>query len=96
MQIEEQLISRLENLAKLELSADERSQIMKDLNNILAMVGKLQELDTENVDPLVYVSEVENAWRTDEIRNQVSTADALSNAPHADDAFFKVPKVIDL
>lgn len=95
MQIDEQLISRLEHLARLELSTEERALIQKDLNNILEMVEKLNELDTKNVDPLVYINEEGNVWREDQVQHQLSRERALKNAPDADGVFFKVPKVID-
>lgn len=96
MTIDNALILKLEHLARLELSADERADIITDLNDILAMVEKLQELDTAGVEPLVYVNEVANVWREDDIKGQIPTAEALRNAPDHDDTYFKVPKVIDL
>ena len=96
MQIDKQLISRLEHLARLELSSEEKAQIQSDLNNILQMVEKLQELDTDQVNPLVYLNEDINVWREDEIKNQVSKEEALKNAPDQDGNYFKVAKVIDL
>jgi len=86
----------LEHLARLELSPEERERIQNDLNEILKMVEKLNELDTENVEPLVYVSEAENIQREDEIKHQVERNDALKNAPDQDGTYFKVPKVIKL
>lgn len=96
MKIDEKLISRLEHLARLELSEDEKAILMKDLNSILTMVEKMEALDTTGVAPLVYVNEEANALRTDEIKNQVSREDALRNAPKSDGTYFRVPKVIDL
>ena len=96
MTIDNELISRLEHLARLELSVEERQRIQKDLNEILDMVAKLEELDTENVEPLVYLSEEANVLRKDEIKNQVTREDALSNAPDKDEQYFRLPKVIDL
>lgn len=96
MKIDEQLISRLEHLARLELSASEKASLMKDLNDILAMVEKMDELDTTGVEPLVYVNEAANELRADEIKNQVSRDKALRNAPKSDGVYFRVPKVIDL
>jgi len=96
MQIDEKLISRLEHLARLELSVDERAHLQADLNKILEMVEKLNELDTTNVDPLVYINEEGNVWREDEISHQINREKALKNAPDQDGVFFKVPKVIDL
>ena len=94
MQIDENLISRLEHLARLKLSEAERTQIQKDLNDILTMVEKLNELDTQKVEPLIYVNEEGNVWREDQIDHQLSRKKALSNAPDQDGTFFRVPKVI--
>lgn len=96
MQVDEKLISRLEHLARLELSGEERGHIQQDLNKILDMVEKLNELDTTNVQPLVYINEEGNVWREDEVKNQLDREKALKNAPDQDGTFFKVPKVIDL
>ena len=94
MTIDNQLISRLEHLARLELSEEERQGIMKDLNNILQMVEKMNEVNTDDVEPLVYINELVNVWRADKVEGQVSQEDALKNAPDKNDEFFKVPKMI--
>jgi aspartyl-tRNA(Asn)/glutamyl-tRNA(Gln) amidotransferase subunit C len=94
MQIDRDLILKLENLAKLELSEEERQRLGHDLTNILAMVEKLESLDTSNVEPLVYISDMENQLRNDEIKGQVSNEAALSNAPDANKPYFQVPKVL--
>ncbi len=96
MTVDEQLISRLENLARLELSDEERQHLRQDLNRILAMIEKLQELDTTGVAPLVYVNEESTGWREDAISHQLDTSQALRNAPDTDGVYFRVPKVIDL
>ncbi len=96
MKIDDQLISRLENLARLQLSATEKEGLKTDLTNILGMVEKLQKLDVEDVEPLVYLNEAVNRQREDVINNQVDREAALRNAPDQDGTFFRVPKVIDL
>ena len=94
MTVDKQLISRLEHLARLELSEEERTGILKDLNNILQMVEKMNEVNTDNVEPLVYMNDAVNVWREDEVQGQVSREEALKNAPEKNDEFFKVPKMI--
>lgn len=94
MTVDRNLILKLENLAKLELSEAERNKLTSDLNNILSMVEKLQELDTTGVEPLVYINEEVNRLREDVISNQVSQDAALSNAPDQNGTYFKVPKVL--
>ncbi len=96
MQVDKKLISKLEKLARLKLSAAESTKIQGDLNNILQMVSKLEELDLDNVEPLIYITEEVNVLREDEIKNQVDRTAALSNAPDKNAEHFKVPKVIDL
>jgi len=76
------------------LSNSEKEEIQKDLNNILQMVEKMNELNTDDVEPLVYINEQQNVWREDKIANQVDRKDALRNAPDKNEQFFKVPKVI--
>lgn len=96
MQIDDQLISRLELLARLELSDAEKVRLKADLNNILGMVEKLNDLDVDGVEPLVYLNDAINRMREDQVANQVSREEALQNAPDQDGTFFRVPKVIDL
>ncbi|MEM1122639.1 MAG: Asp-tRNA(Asn)/Glu-tRNA(Gln) amidotransferase subunit GatC [Bacteroidota bacterium] len=95
MQVDKTLILKLEKLARLKLSAEERTKIQGDLTNILQMVSKLEELDLDNVEPLVYINEEVNVLRNDEIKHQVDREAALSNAPDRNEEHFKVPKVID-
>lgn len=94
MQVDEQLVLRLEKLARLQLSEEEREVIQEDLNKILVMVDKLKEIDTDNIEPLVYMNEEINVLREDIVRNQTPRKDALRNAPAEDGTYFKVPKVI--
>lgn len=96
MQIDNQLILNLENLARLELAPAEREVLRGDLNNILSMIEKLNELHTNQVAPLVYINDEVNRLRADEVRHQISQTAALKNAPLQDGTFFKVPKVLDL
>ncbi len=94
MEVNKDLILKLEKLSRLELSETERVAIQKDLGNMLVMVDKLNELDTDGVEPLIYISEEENTLRDDEIKYQVNRVEALKNAPNTDGEFFRVPKVI--
>ena len=94
MNIDTQLILRLEELARLELTEEERAQLSVDLSKILNMVEKLNELDTQGVDPLIYINEAVNVLRTDKIKHQISKEAAFKNAPDSDGTYFRVPKVI--
>ena len=96
MTVDEKLISRLEKLAKLDLTAEEKEKLRKELDDILKMVDKLDELDTSGIDPLIYVLEEGNAWREDKLRGQLKRENTFKNAPDSDGQYFKVPKVIDI
>ena len=94
MPIDDKTFDRIAELARLEFTEEEKASIGKDLDKILAFVGKLNEVDTEGVEPLIYMNEGEDELRRDEVRYTVSQEDALRNAPHRDSDYFKVPKVI--
>jgi len=96
MKIDDTLISKLERLSRLELSSDEREVIKNDLNEILQMVETLQELDTDDIDPLIYVNQDRREVRQDIPANELHVDDAIKNAPlKHEDGFFMVPKVLD-
>lgn len=95
MQVNKELISRLEKLARLQLTESERAKFAKDLTGILEMVDKLRELDTRGVEPLSYPTESGLAWREDQVGGQLTQAEALKNAPQQDGQFFRAPKMID-
>ncbi len=95
MKIDKTLILRLEKLAQLDLEQEEKLTLERDLNKILDMVDKMNELDTSEVEPLRHISQEVNQLRPDEITNQVDTKAALSNAPDHNGVHFKVPKVIN-
>lgn len=92
-------VSRVAELANLELTAEETPRMQKDLNAILDYVDQLNELDTTGVEPLAQVSElgegVGNTLRADEVRPSVDRAAIMNNAPESNGEFFKVPKVIE-
>ena len=94
MKIDESLILKLEQLARLQLSASERAHIREDLNSILEMVERLEALDTTGVEPLTYINEDVNVLREDAVKGQIDRPEALKNAPDQDGAYFRVPKVI--
>jgi aspartyl-tRNA(Asn)/glutamyl-tRNA(Gln) amidotransferase subunit C len=95
MQIDDETIDKLAHLARLEFSSDSKEEIKKDLNRILSFVEKLNELDTDNVEPLVYMTKEHNVLREDEDVISVSKQDALKNAPQKDSDYFRVPKVME-
>ena len=95
MKIDDAMLVKISRLAKLEYGEEEKEKIRKDLEQILQFVGKLNEIDTENVDPLIYLSENMDVLRQDKAKRTISNEEALMNAPEKDGPFFKVPRVIN-
>ncbi len=93
--IDRELILKLESLSQLELSENERESMQVDLENMIKMVNKLQEIDTTGLDPLVHLATDESLLREDLVKDQLSRNDALSNANVHDEKYFLVPKVIE-
>lgn len=82
-------------LARIELAEEEKSLLISQLNSILGHIEKLNELDTEGVEPTFHVLDVRNVFREDEVRPSLPAEEILKNAPARDGDFFKVPKIIE-
>jgi len=94
MKVDDALIDNLAHLARLEFNADAKAGLRNDLQSMIVFVEKLNEVNTEGVKPLQHMSNAVNVFRADEVKGSATRAEALQNAPVADEAFFKVPKVI--
>jgi aspartyl-tRNA(Asn)/glutamyl-tRNA(Gln) amidotransferase subunit C len=97
-------VERVAELAHLELTPEETGHMLTDLNAILDYVAELNELNTNGVAPLAQVGELANGLReaasvsrerADRLEPSLDRAVVLSQAPESDQAFFKVPKVIE-
>ena len=94
MNVNDALIDKLANLARLEFNPQEKEDIKKDLQQMIGFIDKLNELDTTGVEPLLHMSDNINILREDEVTGMISREDAFKNAPAHNEQFFKVPKVI--
>ncbi len=81
-------------LAKLELSEDEREDARHDMEKMLDYIDKLNELDTEGVEPMSHIFPINNVFREDEVTNGDGHVETLANAPARKDDTFVVPKTI--
>lgn len=95
MKITDETIDKLSNLCKLEFADDSRDEMKLDLERILGFCEQLNQLDTSDVEPLIYMSEEVNNLREDVVKDMISRDDALKNAPSKDTDYFKVPKFIE-
>jgi aspartyl-tRNA(Asn)/glutamyl-tRNA(Gln) amidotransferase subunit C len=91
MAIEREQILHVAHLARLELRDDEVERLGGQLNDILAAVSKVSELDLDDVPPTSHPLDLANVWAEDEPRPSLPTDEALANAPARDGDYFRVP-----
>ncbi|MFQ6113435.1 MAG: Asp-tRNA(Asn)/Glu-tRNA(Gln) amidotransferase subunit GatC [bacterium] len=94
MSITIQDVEKIAALAKLEFSSEEKQKLAKQLDQIVAYVEKLNELDTESVPPTSHVIDLKNVLREDKVEEWLTQEEALRNAPAKKHGYFSVPKVI--
>lgn len=83
------------HLARLRLTAAEKEKFGAQLNNILTYVEKLNEPDTNGVEPTSHVLALSDVMREDKARASLSKNEALMNAPDRNENFYRVPKIIE-
>ena len=93
--IDESQVRKVAKLSRLELTDAEVGEFTGQLRAILGYVEKMNELDTENVEPLAHCLPISNVFRPDCVKESLGTEKALANAPQRDGDFFKVPKILD-
>jgi len=95
MKIDDALIDRLSNLARLEFNGNEKNEIRQDMERMLQFIDKLNEIDTTGVPPLIHVHDGVHPMREDRVQQDLTTKEALQNAPDHDTDYFRVPRVVD-
>jgi aspartyl-tRNA(Asn)/glutamyl-tRNA(Gln) amidotransferase subunit C len=91
MAITREDVLHVAGLARLELTEEEIERLGEQLNAILDAVGKVAELDLEDVPPTSHPLDLANVWAADDPRPSLSVEEALANAPDREDGFFRVP-----
>jgi len=92
--IDAELVRHIGKLSRIELTDEEVSAFVRQLGDVLEAFGKLQELDTQNVEPMAHAVELQNVFADDVPHTSLTPAEALANAPDRVENFFRVPKVI--
>ena len=95
MKISKDDVVKVAELARLEVTESETETFTDQLGNILEYIEKLNELDTDNVEPTSHVLEISTPLREDKVVNWLTIEEVLQNAPESEDDFFVVPQVID-
>lgn len=88
-------VDEIAHLARLEFNEASKPEIVNDMNRMLSFIDKLNELDTDNVAPLIYMTDEKNVLRQDVPETTLTQKEALKNAPKKDSDYFKAPKVIE-
>jgi aspartyl-tRNA(Asn)/glutamyl-tRNA(Gln) amidotransferase subunit C len=91
MAITREDVLHVAGLARLELTEEEIARLGQQLNAILEAVGKVAELDLEDVPPTSHPLDLANVWAQDDPRPSLTGEEALANAPEREDGFFRVP-----
>lgn len=95
MKITEDIVDHISHLARLEFEGEKKVAIRQDLERIIDFMDKLQEVDTNNVEPLVFMTNEINRLREDEPVVSLTQDEVLKNAPKKDSDYFRIPKVLD-
>ena len=88
-------VEHVASLSRLDLSAEEKEQFTGQLNALLKYAEKLQELDTDGVEPTSHVLPLANVMREDEVQPSWPIEKVMANAPEEEDGQFKVPAVLE-
>ncbi len=94
MKISPEEVKHVADLARLEMTPEEVESMTQQLDGILSYVAKLNELDTEGVQPTTHAISIVNVFREDLVKPSLDREDVLANAPQQDNESFVVPKVI--
>ena len=95
MKVNNKLVEHLAHLSRLDFDDDSKEKMKFDFEKMLDFVSKLEEVDTDNVEPLSYMSSELNVLREDKVEQVLTQEQALKNAPVNDTDYIRIPKVID-
>lgn len=93
--IDQAQVRKVAKLSRLELTEAEVEEFTGQLSAILDYVEKMNQLNTDDVEPMAHCLPISNVFRRDEIKESLGTEKTLANAPQRDGEFFKVPKILD-
>ena len=95
MKVDDKLVEHLAHLSRLEFDDVSKEKMKSDFEKILDFVAKLEEVNTEGIEPLVYMSAEINVLREDKVEGELSQTKALKNAPVKDTDYIRISKVIN-
>ena len=95
MTIDLKTVKHISKLSRISLDEEKANKLAGDLNSIFSFIEKLNELKTENVEPLTSIAETTLRFREDKIKSENIREKILKNSPEDNEDFFVVPKVVE-
>ena len=95
MSIDLKTIKHISKLSRISVDEKKAEKLAGDLNSIFDFIEKLNELKTDNVEPLTYVTETTLKLRPDEVKSKNIREQIVKNSPQDNEDYFVVPKVIE-
>ena len=95
MSIDLKTIKHISKLSRISVDEQKAEKLAGDLNSIFKFIEKLNELNTDNVEPLTSVAKTTLKFRSDEVKNQNIREQIIKNSPEDNEDFFVVPKVVE-
>jgi aspartyl-tRNA(Asn)/glutamyl-tRNA(Gln) amidotransferase subunit C len=95
MQVDKETLHKIAHLARLDFDEKSEKEMLKRLTELLDWVEKLNELDTDGVEPLTNTAHETNVLNEDTASNTLDHEKGLENAPKRDSNYFRVPKVLE-
>lgn len=95
MKITEEMVDYISVLARLKLEPEEKEQMTKELEQILAYMDVLNQVDTRGAEPVSQSIRLKNVLREDTVQPSMDRAELLKNAPEADGETFLVPRAVE-
>ena len=95
MTIDLKTVKHISKLSRISVDDQKAKKLEKDLNSIFKWIEKLNELNTDNVEPLTSIAETTLRLRKDQILSKNIREDILKNSPKDNKDYFVVPKVVE-
>ena len=95
MSINKEEIKKIAHLARITVSQEELEQVEKKLVGILTLIEKMQEVNTDSIDPMSHALDINQPLREDKVTEKDIRDKSLSLAPHTEQSLFIVPQVIE-
>ena len=95
MALTKQDVAKVARLSRIKMDDDKLEELLPQLSNIIGFVEQLSEVDTDNVEPLASVVDINARMREDEVTDGGYAKEVLANAPEELEGYFVVPKVVE-